>query len=50
MSDDADAAAAYVTPELLGLVLPPECLAGVAANLAVLAGHLRLLDAPDPPE
>jgi hypothetical protein len=30
----------------LGLDLPPECLAGVAASLAVLADQVRLLDNP----
>lgn len=48
--DDAGAPAAVVTPELLGLALPVECVAGVAANLAVLAEHLRLLDAPGAPD
>lgn len=33
---------------LAGLELPPECVAGVAENLALLAEHARRL-APDAP-
>ncbi len=32
---------------LLGMKLPPECVPGVAANLALLGTHIATLDAPD---
>lgn len=49
MSEDATAPPPFVTPALVGIALPSECVRGVAENLAALAAHLRLLEAPETP-
>ena len=37
----SDSAVLELARAMLDLDIPPECLAGVTANLAVLAGHAR---------
>ena len=39
----SDAAILEAARALLDLEVPPECLPGVRANLALLAGHARLV-------
>ena len=39
----SDAAILEMARAMLDLHIPPECLAGVRANLAVLGGHARLV-------
>ena len=49
MADDARSKTDETALALIDMVVPPECLPGVRANLAVLAGHLAIVRAADVP-
>lgn len=40
-------AAALIAAQMIGLVLPPACRPGVAANMALLADHATQIDGLD---
>jgi hypothetical protein len=45
MSDDPKNSEIEFAAELLALTVPPACREGVEANLRLLAGHARVLEA-----
>jgi len=45
MDEDGRSETAEAAFALIDMVIPPDCLPGVTANLAVLAGHLAIIRA-----